>query len=84
MYMAPTGASIPGCSNLICYMTAAVPSAINYDDLLTNLVSALETEAYDFIERYISENTEVAGIDYQELRDKAIDVVNERLTIAFK
>jgi len=65
-------------------MTTATPVAVDYADMSTTLVDVLYQEAYEFVDRYLAETTELEGVKYSNLRDEVIAAVNDQLTILWK
>ncbi len=59
-------------------------NTFDYTDFFTALTDELDSATYDFIKTYISETTDLEGVEYQNLRDEVVAVVSTRLSITIE
>ncbi len=59
-------------------------NTFDYTDFFAALTDELNSATYDFIKSYVHETTDLEGVEYQNLRDEVVAVVNSRMSITIE
>ena len=62
-------------------MNATAAPAVNYDEFFAYLEDELDQASYQFADTYLSEFTELEGVDFQNVRDELLEAMGRRLQI---